>query len=102
LVEEAGRRYRDVTLRLALVEYRDEAPSYGFKVRRVCPFTNPASFRAALETISAAKSGDGSVDEAVLDGVALALPPAKDEGAALSHPDWPTGRAGELATKLLV
>jgi hypothetical protein len=91
LVADASRRYRDLNLRLALVEYRDDSPAFGFKTQVVTQFTDPAAFRAALGRIRAADRGDGSVDEAVLDGVDRAL-----------QLDWPTGRAGELATKLIV
>src|SRR6185503_6133209 len=35
LVADAGRRYRDVTIRLAIVEFRDDSPAFGFKVRTV-------------------------------------------------------------------
>ncbi|HEX8200538.1 MAG TPA: vWA domain-containing protein [Isosphaeraceae bacterium] len=103
LVAAAADRHRDVTLRLALVEYRDAAPVYGFRARIVTMFTDPAGFRAALDRIEAARRGDGSIPEAVLDGVAVALPPPAGEplGRA-AHLDWPTGRAGELATKMLV
>ncbi|MBX6316672.1 MAG: VWA domain-containing protein, partial [Isosphaeraceae bacterium] len=102
LVADASKRYRDVTLRLGLVEYRDAAPVFGYKVRKVTGFTDPAGLRAALDRIGAAKSGDGSIDEAVLDGITMALPPAPGEPISAGHLDWPTGRAGELATKLLV
>jgi hypothetical protein len=102
LVDDASRRYRDVVLKLALVEYRDEAPAYGFKVQRVTGFTDPVGFRAALDRIEAAKQGDGSVDEAVLDGVAAALPTPPGEPPGEVHLDWPSGRVGDLATKLLV
>ncbi len=101
LVASASRRYRDVTLRFALVEYRDAAVFYGFRARRVASFTNPEGFLAALRRTEAATRGDGSVDESVLDGVALALPPGSGDPPG-EHVDWPTGRAGELATKLLV
>jgi hypothetical protein len=96
LAAEVTRRYGDVTLHLALVEYRDDSPAYGFKARLVTPFTQPEGFRAFLGSLAAAARSDGSTDEAVLDGVARALP-----GSRYSV-DWPTGRSGELATKLLV
>src|SRR5262249_18397894 len=102
LVDDAGKRYGEVTLRLALVEYRDKAPSYGFTTRRVTTFTHPAGFRNALNQISGAKSGDGWVDEAVLDGVDTALPAPPGTKPEEIHLDWPSGRAGELATKMLV
>jgi hypothetical protein len=103
LVADASRHYGDVTLRLALVEYRDESVVYGFRTRVVTPFTDPDGFRAALGRIAAARQGDGSVDEQVLDGVASGLPrPASEPVGARYHIDWPTGRAGELATKLLI
>jgi hypothetical protein len=83
------------------VEYRDADPRYGFKARVVSSFTNPEGFLAALRRTNAATHGDGSVDEAVFDGVAFALPPGQDDTSS-QHVNWPTGRAGELATKLLV
>jgi hypothetical protein len=103
LIADAADRHRDVVLRLALVEYRDRSPIFGFVARIVTPFTDPGGFRAALDRISAAKRGDGTVDEAVLEGLASALPPV---GARRPEPnghlDWPSGRAGILATKLVV
>jgi len=96
LVDEVARRYADVTLHLALVEYRDDSPSFGFKARRATPFTQPEGFRRIIATLTAARRGDNSVDEAVLDGVELALADGPD------GLEWPTGRSGELATKLLV
>ena len=101
LVDSASRRFGDVKLRFALVEYRDSDPRYGFKARLVTPFTGAEGFLASLNRTNAATRGDGSVDESVLDGVSLALPPGPD-GRSAEHVDWPTGRAGELATKLLV
>src|SRR5206468_3241583 len=65
-------------------------------------FTDPAGFRAALDRIEAAPRGDGSIDEAVLDGVATALPAAPDERPGLDHLDWPSGPRAELATRMLV
>jgi hypothetical protein len=102
LVEDARQRYRDVTLRLALVEYRDQAPSYGFRARIATRFTDPAGFLAALDRLKAARGGDGSVDESVLAGVATALPAGPSEPISADHLDWPTGRSGDLATKMLV
>jgi hypothetical protein len=96
LAAEVSQRYQDVTLHLALVEYRDDSPGFGFKARLVTPFTQPDGFRAFLKSLAAASRGDGSVDESVLDGVALALPGSR-EGI-----NWPGGRSGDLATKLLV
>lgn len=101
LVKDATQRHRDVRLRLALVEYRDETPVFGYKTRIVTRFTDPASFLAALRTIAAAQRGDGSIDEAVLDGVDVALP-APPGGPGAAHLDWPSGRLGELATKMVV
>jgi von Willebrand factor type A domain len=91
----------DITLRLALVEFRDASPTFGFKTRIASDFVGAAAFRAALDRVSAASQGDGSVDEAVLDGVLAALPrsPSDPLGQRLS---WPTGREGELATKLII
>lgn len=103
LAADASQRHRDVKLRLALVEYRDASAIYGFRSRLVTTFTDPEGFRAALDRIGAAKRGDGSVAEAVLAGVAAALPaPAGEPLGAAAHLDWPTGRAGDLATKMLV
>ncbi len=103
LVAEASRRYQEITLRLALVEYRDSSPKYGFRTRIVTSFTDPAGFLEALRRIKAAREGDGSIAERVLDGVAVALPAPEGEPlGATAHLDWPTGRSGELATKMLV
>ena len=102
LVATASRRFADVRLRFALVEYRDTNPRFGFKARTVTPsFTSAEGFLAALKRTSAAKIPDNSVDESVLDGVTLALPPKPSDPSGI-HVDWPTGRAGELATKVLV
>ena len=101
LVASASRRFADVKLRFALVEYRDSDPRCVFKARLVTAFTSAEGFLASLNRTNAAIRGDGSVDESVLDGVALALPPALGEPPS-EHVNWPTGRAGELATKLLV
>ena len=101
LVEATSKRYSDVSLRFALVEYRDASPHYGFRARKVASFTDAEGFLTALNRINAATRGDGSVAERVLDGVALALP-ADGPGPTADHVDWPTGRAGDLATKLLV
>ncbi|MEW4568265.1 vWA domain-containing protein [Tautonia sp. JC769] len=101
LVAEATRQ--DVTLRLALVAFRDDHPSFGYKVRIVSPFASPAVFRGALDRIEAAARGDGTVAEAVLDGVAAALPaPPEAPIGSRDYLVWPTGREGDLATKLLV
>jgi hypothetical protein len=105
LLEQAVQKYKDIELQLALVEYRDASPVFGFTTRIVTPFVPPSGFRAALDRIAAAKRGDGSVDEAVLDGLAVALPAAADEPAparAFGHLRWPAGRARELATKMIV
>jgi von Willebrand factor type A domain len=101
LVESAARRFGDVKLRFALVEYRDADPRYAFKARLVTGFTNPQGFLASLNRTNAATFGDGSVDESVLDGLSLALPQGPGDPPG-EHVNWPTGRAGELATKLLV
>ena len=61
-------------LRLALVEYRDADPAYGFRARIVTPFTDAARFREAIQRVRVSKHADGSVDEAVIDGLAKALP----------------------------
>ncbi len=77
------------------------SPLFGFKARKVTGFTSPEGFLAALNRTNAATRGDGSVDEAVLDGLSLALPAVLGI-TRTDHVDWPTGRAGELATKLIV
>ncbi len=102
LVAEASKSRGDVTLRLALVEYRDASPVFGFKARIVTPFTDADGFRAALFRIEAAKRGDGSVDEAMLDGVAMALPPAPGARPGTPHLNWPEGPHANLATRMLV
>jgi hypothetical protein len=105
LADDTTERDHDIRLQLALVEYRDASPVFGFTTRLATGFDDPSGFRAALDRIAAARRGDGTIDEAVLDGVAAALPAAAGEGAAaraFDHPSWPTGRAGELATKMIV
>jgi hypothetical protein len=102
LADDTARHEVDIQLQLAVVEYRDTSPLFGFTTR-LAPFNNPRGFHAALSRLSAAKRGDGTVDEAVLDGVAAALPAAPGEVAGpFDHLSWPTGRTGDLATKLLV
>lgn len=98
LIADASQRYRDVTLRFALIEYRDATPAFAYAVRRVTDFTDPRSFRQALEAIAASERGDGSIDETVLDGVEVALPDHRGR----ERLRWPVGRAGDLATKLIV
>jgi hypothetical protein len=104
LVENASKQLSDVTLRLALVEYRDAATEYGFRARVASGFTDPSGFREALGKLTVAKHRDGSVDEAVFDGLAAALPPDAATGriAAAERLNWPAGRAGDLATKMIV
>jgi len=101
LVAEAKAQYRDINLKLALVDYRDHSPSFGHASRIVTRFTNPSNFLSALQTLEAARRGDGSIDEAVLDGVEQALP-GSPLTAELQRLDWAKGQSGELATKLLV
>jgi hypothetical protein len=105
LAADAAEHDRDIQLQLALIEYRDASPLFGFKTRVATTFDDPRGFHAALGRIAAAKRGDGTIDEAVFDGVAAALPAGSDEPAAarrFDHLAWPTGRAGELATKMVV
>ena len=102
LVSQAQARYQGVTLRLALVEYRDRAQVFGFSTRIASDFVEPSRFLAALKRLEAAKEGDGSVDERVLDGVESSLPRGSGSDASLPHLSWPTGRAGDLATKMVV
>jgi hypothetical protein len=105
LVNETMHKYKDIDLRLALVEYRDSAPVFGFTARIVMPFVPAVGFRTALDRIAAAKRGDGSVDEAVFEGLAIALPAGPEERGAAGPFDrlrWPAGRSGELATKMIV
>lgn len=104
LVDDASKRLSDVTLRLALVEYRDAAPEYGFRARVDSTFTDPAGFLEALRKVTVARHRDGSVDEAVLDGLAAALPPDATTRPleAAERLEWPRGRSGDLATKMIV
>jgi hypothetical protein len=103
LVADTAKRYADVTLKLALVEYRDADPAYGFRSRIATRFTDPARFQTEIGGLTVSQHADGSVDESVFDGVARALPPAPEETRGKAeHLDWPTGRAGELATKVLI
>ncbi len=97
LKDDVRQKYQDVTLKLALLEYRDTSPSYGYVTRLASPFADPVGFESALNVLQAARSGDGSIDESVLDGLAAALP-----GGDESILEWPSGRKGELATKLVI
>ena len=94
--DEVTRRYGDISLHLGLVEYRDDAPGLGFKARVATPFTGPAGFRVVIDSLEAARHEDDSASESVLDGVALAIP------GTPGGLEWPGGRAGDLATKLVV
>ncbi len=87
LAEDASKR--DIALRLGLVEYRDDWPQFGFVARVVTRFTDPPGFLEALGRIEAARRGDGTLDEAVLDGLAAALPRRPATGPA---PGTSTGR----------
>jgi hypothetical protein len=78
-------------LRVALVEYRDRESGYPLAQ----DFRTPAALRTVLRGVDAAPRGDGTIPEAVFDGVAAALPSA----GKLS---WPTGATGDASTKLLV
>lgn len=103
LAEEAAGRDPRLVFHLALVEYRDRSPIFGFETRRVTDFTAPAEFRSALDTLASAKLGDNTPAEAVMAGVAAALPPAEGQpGPGGSPLGWPTGRAAEAATKLIL
>lgn len=102
LAEQVKGRYGDVTLRLALVEFRDRSPAFGYDVRIATNFADPPRFLAALGKIAAAREGDGTVDERVLDGVEASLPPSVGGAQGRPHLSWPTGRPGDLATKMLV
>ena len=101
LVASVSRQYSDIRLRFALVEYRDTAAHYGFRARKVSRLTDASGFLTALGTIHPASRGDGTVEEQVFDGVELALPADRGDRSN-QHVDWPTGRAGQLATKLVV
>ena len=103
LAKNTEQHDHDIHLQLAVVEYRDTSPVFGFTTR-VTAFDDPRGFQASLARIKAAKRGDGTIDEAVLDGVAAALPVTSDEPAArvFDHLAWPTGRKAELATKMIV
>jgi hypothetical protein len=96
LAEEAPRRDPGLVYRLALVEYRDRSPVFGFVTRRVSDFATPDAFLARLDALAAAPRGDDSLPEAVLDGLAAALP---GEGSQLS---WPVGEVAGAGTRLLV
>jgi hypothetical protein len=96
LAAAVSKQFGDVTLHLGLVEYRDDAPGLGFRARVATPFTDAAGFRAVINSLEAAFREDMTSGESVFDGVSLALP------GSPGRLDWPSGRAGELATKLVV
>ena len=88
--DDRSPRYRGLSLKVGLVEYRDADPNYP----RVTPFVAPSELRAALARVEAAKQGDGTIPEAVFAGLNAALDPDKM--------GWPTGAVGDASTKLLV
>ncbi len=96
MADRVARDHADMLPHLALIEYRDNAPGYGFRARLTTKFTEVAGFRAYVDALAAASPDDGSPDESALDGIALALP------SASGGLGWPSGRSGELATKLIV
>ena len=91
LSDERSPRYRGLSLRVALVEYRDQDAGYP----RAQDFRPPAALRPILGTVEAAARGDGTIPEAVFDGVTAALPAARNLA-------WPAGPIGDASTKLLV
>ena len=97
-IESLKNRNRDKEFRFGLVEYRDHSPSFGFSARVAALLGDSSEFSSKLGAIETADRGDDSIDEAVLDGVELALPVE----AGNDRLGWGSGRTGELATKLLV
>jgi hypothetical protein len=91
LSDERSPRFRGLSLRVALVEYRDRDPGFP----RAADFRPPAALRPILSTVEPAPRGDGTIPEAVFDGVSAALP-------AAGNLSWPSGPVGEASTKLLV
>lgn len=108
LADEAARRYPEIRLKLALVEYRDDRvpdrpDGFEFVSKIRTGFVGPREFQEILEKVRASTYRDGTMDERPLEGVAMALPgPPGDPVAAVNHLKWPTGRGGDLAAKLLV
>lgn len=108
LADEATRKYPEIRLKLALVEYRDdrnaELPDgFQFVTKIRTAFVEPGQFLKALEEVRASTYRDGTMDERPLEGVATALPgPRGDPVASINHLSWPAGRDGDLAAKLLV
>ncbi len=96
LAKDVGKAFGDVTLHLGLVEYRDDAPGLGFKARVATPFTDAVGFRGVINSLEPALHEDVTSGESVVEGLMLALP------GTPGGLDWPSGRAGELATKLIV
>lgn len=101
LAAQAAEGPQDVRLHLALVEYRDERAArdggnFEFLTRTTSPFVTPEQFVQALEKVQKSSQRDNSMPEQPLAGLDVALPGA---GGALK---WPTGRAGDLAGKLVV
>ena len=96
LASAVAKQFGDVSLHLSLVEYRDDSPGLGFKARVATPFTDAIGFRAVINSLEAASREDATPGESVLDGIELSLP------GTPGGLDWPTGRAGELATKMIV
>ena len=103
LVASASRRFADVRLRFALVEYRDtQNPRFGFKARTV---TELHRRRGVPRLVESDQRGDEGRWQRRRIGPRRRGPGAPASGTRRpsgAHVDWPTGRAGELATKLLV
>ena len=96
LTRSVTQQFSDITLHLGLVEYRDDAPGLGFRARVATPFTDAAGFSAVINSLEAAIREDLTPGESVFEGVGLALP------GSSNGLDWPIGRTGELATKIIV
>jgi hypothetical protein len=96
LAKSMNTQFGDVSLHIGLIEYRDDSPALGFHARVTTAFTEIAGFQAVVNTIEAALHEDAVAGESVIEGLNLALP------GTPGGLNWPTGRAGELATKLIV
>lgn len=97
LVESLKNQNDDKIFRFGLVEYRDRSNSFRFVSRLTAGLTDSSEFSVKLGGSTAAEVGDGSIDEAVFDGVETALSVwIGDRG------DRQADESDELTTKLLV
>ena len=97
-IESFKNLYGNNIFRFGLVEYRDRSPAFSYVTRVDAILGDSSEFSGKLGALVAADRGDDSIDEAVFDGIELALPVESGNDRL----GWSSGRLGEVSTKLLV